>query len=143
MRVFASGSFDLIHAGHVRYLKASAQLGSELHVSVAADAYIRNKKGKGYPIYPYAERVEILSNLACVTEIHEAPAATPEAFKLDAPRLLELIQPDIVTGGWEGSGEHWARPLASEFGYIFVRIDCEVTHTTNIVEKILELHAHR
>ena len=140
MKVLASGSFDLVHAGHIRYLKESAKLGSELHVSIAGDAYIRNKKGDGYPIYPYPQRAEIISNLKFVTKTYEAPAATPALFRLDVERLLRIIKPDIVTGGWEGTGEHWARPLARKFGYLFVRLDCEVTHTTDIVTKILELN---
>lgn len=136
MRVFASGSFDLVHAGHIEYLRQSAMLGDELHVSIAVDEYIKKKKGPGYPIYPYEQREFIIESLGFVTKVYEAPATTPEEFREDARRLIKLIQPAIITTGWERTAEHWAKQVAKDYGIMFVSLCCEVVHTTDIIEKI-------
>ena len=62
--VFANGAFDLLHAGHVRYLEAARREGDWLAVGVNSDASVRRSKGNGRPIVPESERVEILAALA-------------------------------------------------------------------------------
>jgi len=56
--VLANGCFDLLHVGHIRYLRAARRLGDVLFVGVNGDAAVRRLKGPGRPLVPAAERVE-------------------------------------------------------------------------------------
>jgi D-glycero-beta-D-manno-heptose 1-phosphate adenylyltransferase len=67
--VFANGAFDLLHAGHVRYLAAARREGDFLLVGVNSDASVRAAKGDGRPIVPEAERAEIVAALGCVDAV--------------------------------------------------------------------------
>ena len=59
--VLANGCFDLIHAGHIRYLKDSKARGDILVVALNSDSSVRRLKGKGRPILPEKERAEIIA----------------------------------------------------------------------------------
>ncbi|MGO9490015.1 MAG: adenylyltransferase/cytidyltransferase family protein [Solirubrobacteraceae bacterium] len=59
--VLTSGSFDLIHLGHVKYLERAKQLGDVLAVGVDSDAKIRRRKGEDRPMVPELERLEMLA----------------------------------------------------------------------------------
>lgn len=61
--VFANGCFDILHAGHIRYLREAKSLGDILVVGVNSDASARKLKGEGRPYTPETERLEILSCL--------------------------------------------------------------------------------
>ena len=64
--VLANGCFDLLHAGHVRYLEAAKRLGDRLVVAINSDESVRALKGEGRPLMPAAERAEILASLSDV-----------------------------------------------------------------------------
>ena len=68
--ILASGAFDGLHAGHVRYLQMAKRLGhgQPLHVAVAPDAYIRAEKGRE-PYWSQADRMQTVFALACVDEV--------------------------------------------------------------------------
>ena len=90
--VFTNGVYDLLHPGHVRYLKAARALGDALIVGVNSDRSVRAIKGPMRPITPELERVEILSALECVD------AAV--VFDEDTPAdIIKAIQPDILVKG--------------------------------------------
>ena len=59
--VFTNGCFDLIHPGHVRYLRAAKRLGDVLVVGVNSDASVRRLKGSGKPLVPQRDRCEVLA----------------------------------------------------------------------------------
>jgi len=67
--VLANGCFDLIHVGHIRYLKESRKTGDILVVALNNDSSVRKIKGKGRPILSESERIEILSSFSCVDYI--------------------------------------------------------------------------
>ncbi len=96
--VFTNGCFDLIHAGHVRLLNQAKKLGDILVVGLNSDASVRRIKGRGRPILPLRDRIEVLVNLKCVD--HVVP------FSEDTPRrLIEKIRPDVlIKGGDWGAG---------------------------------------
>src|SRR6476660_3607580 len=71
----ANGAFDLLHVGHVRYLRAAKELGGRLVVAVNSDVSVRALKGEGRPLVPAEERAEILAALADV----DAAVIFPEA----------------------------------------------------------------
>lgn len=90
--ILTNGCFDLLHVGHVRYLRAAKQLGGKLVVGLNADESVRALKGEGRPIMPAAERAEILAALADV----DAIVIFPEP---DVRALIREIRPDIHAKG--------------------------------------------
>ncbi len=64
--VFTNGCFDLLHAGHVRYLEKARALGDRLILGVNSDASVRGLKGEGRPVQPEADRAAILAALESV-----------------------------------------------------------------------------
>jgi rfaE bifunctional protein nucleotidyltransferase chain/domain len=64
--VFTNGCFDLLHAGHVRYLQQARELGDALAVGLNSDLSVRELKGEGRPINPQDDRAEVLAALGCV-----------------------------------------------------------------------------
>lgn len=90
--VFTNGVFDLLHVGHVRYLRAARALGDRLIVAVNSDASARALKGPGRPILPELARAELVAALRPVSAviIFSAP---------DAGELLRRLRPDIHAKG--------------------------------------------
>lgn len=88
----ANGCFDLLHVGHVRYLRAARELGDRLVVAVNSDESVRGLKGEGRPIMPAAERAEILAALAAV----DAVVIFPER---DVRAIIQEIRPDFQAKG--------------------------------------------
>lgn len=64
--VFTNGCFDLLHAGHVRYLRQARALGDALAVGLNSDRSVRELKGEGRPVNPQDDRAEVLAALGCV-----------------------------------------------------------------------------
>jgi D-glycero-beta-D-manno-heptose 1-phosphate adenylyltransferase len=90
--ILTNGCFDLLHVGHVRYLRAAKQLGGRLIVAVNSDASTRTLKGEGRPRVPGDERAEILAALSDVDAITVFDA-------LDVTELIRLLRPDIHAKG--------------------------------------------
>lgn len=90
--VFTNGCFDILHAGHVRYLKESKKLGDILIVGLNSDSSIKKIKGPMRPINDESDRAEVLGGLESVDFI--------VIFNEDTPaKLLDVIKPDIYTKG--------------------------------------------
>jgi rfaE bifunctional protein nucleotidyltransferase chain/domain len=64
--VFTNGCFDILHAGHVRYLSAAKQLGDILVIGLNGDASVRELKGEGRPLNPQEDRAEVMAALEAV-----------------------------------------------------------------------------
>jgi rfaE bifunctional protein nucleotidyltransferase chain/domain len=94
----ANGAFDLLHVGHVRYLRAAKQLGGKLIVAVNSDESIRALKGEGRPLMSGQERAEILAALSDV----DAVIIFPES---DVRALIGEIRPDIHAKGTDYTAE--------------------------------------
>ena len=88
-RVVATGTFDILHPGHLWYLEESAKLGDELFVIVARDANIRHKPK---PIIPEEQRCAMVAALRPVTQ---ALLGDRE----DMFRPIRMLRPDIITLG--------------------------------------------
>src|SRR5271154_2552974 len=88
----ANGCFDLLHVGHVRYLRAAKQLGGRLIVAINSDESVRALKGEGRPLMPAEERAEILSALADVD-------AVVIFSEHDVRALIREVRPDIHAKG--------------------------------------------
>jgi len=88
----ANGAFDLLHVGHVRYLRAAKGLGGRLVVAMNSDASVRALKGEGRPVIPENERAEIVAALADV----DAVVIFSEP---DVRAIIREIRPDIQAKG--------------------------------------------
>lgn len=90
--VLANGGFDLLHVGHIRYLRGAKALGGKLLVAVNSDSSLRKLKGEGRPLTRAAERAEILAALEDVDAIviFDEP---------DVRALIREIRPDIHAKG--------------------------------------------
>lgn len=88
----ANGNFDLLHVGHVRYLRGAKALGGKLVVAINSDDSVRTLKGEGRPLMPENERAEIVAALADV----DAVIIFPE---LDVRGIIREIRPDIQAKG--------------------------------------------
>jgi rfaE bifunctional protein nucleotidyltransferase chain/domain len=88
----ANGCFDLLHVGHIRYLRAAKQLGGRLIVAINSDESVRGLKGEGRPLMPAEERAEILSALADVD-------AVVIFSEQDVRALIREVRPDVHAKG--------------------------------------------
>jgi rfaE bifunctional protein nucleotidyltransferase chain/domain len=93
-----NGCFDVLHVGHVRYLRAARELGGKVVVAVNSDASVRALKGEGRPVMPVAERAEILAALADVDVV----VVFPED---DVRALIREIRPDLHAKGTDYTAE--------------------------------------
>lgn len=96
--VFANGCFDVLHAGHVRYLEAAKQLGDILVVAVNTDISVRLIKEPGRPLLPEAARARLVAALECVDYVILFDDPTVE-------RLLQTLQPEVHAKGTDYSEE--------------------------------------
>jgi D-beta-D-heptose 7-phosphate kinase/D-beta-D-heptose 1-phosphate adenosyltransferase len=92
MIVFTNGCFDILHRGHIEYLKKSKSLGTYLIVGINSDNSVRRLKGEGRPFNNQWDRKYVLEELRCVDEVI--------IFEEDTPyELIKKIGPDIITKG--------------------------------------------
>jgi D-beta-D-heptose 7-phosphate kinase/D-beta-D-heptose 1-phosphate adenosyltransferase len=90
--VFTNGCFDILHRGHIEYLRQSKGLGDRLIVGLNSDASVRRLKGEGRPINNQEDRAALLRALRFVDEVIVFSADTP----ID---LITMMRPDIITKG--------------------------------------------
>ncbi len=90
--VFTNGCFDLLHAGHIKFLEDSRRLGDLLVVALDSDASVRLVKGEGRPVIGAAQRLRILAALEAVdyVTLFESPRL---------PEVLAGLKPDVLTKG--------------------------------------------
>ncbi len=96
--ILANGCFDLLHVGHVRYLRGAKALGGKLVVAINSDASVRELKGVGRPLMPAAERAEILAAIEDVDAIviFDEP---------DVRALIREMHPDVQAKGTDYTRE--------------------------------------
>ena len=113
--VLTNGCFDVIHAGHVAYLRDAKNQGDVLVVGINVDDQVTAMKGDGRPVYTLADRMAILSELACVDYV--IPFEEPTSH-----RLIESVMPDLfVKGGDYAPDEINEYELVKQLG-----IECRV-----------------
>ncbi len=96
--ILANGCFDLLHVGHIRYLRGAKSLGGKLVVAMNSDDSVSCLKGAGRPLMPAAERAEIIAALSDVDAvvIFEEP---------DVRALIREIRPDVQAKGTDYARE--------------------------------------
>ena len=90
--VWTNGVFDVLHAGHLASLRAARAFGDVLIVGINADATVRAAKGPSRPVFPVAERAEMLAALEVVDHVVVFDEPTPV-------EVLAKVQPDVHTKG--------------------------------------------
>ncbi len=130
--ILANGGFDLLHVGHVRYLRGAKALGGKLVVAVNSDVSLRALKGEGRPIMPEQERAEIVAALADV----DAVVIFPE---LDVRPIIREIRPDVQAKGTDYTAESVPeRDTVAEFGgRVEIVGDAKDHSTTEIIRSRL------
>src|SRR5262245_55848817 len=131
--VLTNGCFDLLHAGHVRYLEQARQLGDALAVAINGDESVRALKGTGRPLNSAADRAEVLAALESVDFVTLFSEAR-------ATRVIEAVQPAIYVKG----GDYTRETLDAEEVAALERIGSEITtlpsvpgkSTTELIKRI-------
>jgi D-beta-D-heptose 7-phosphate kinase/D-beta-D-heptose 1-phosphate adenosyltransferase len=132
---FTNGCFDILHAGHCRYLREAAKTGDILILALNSDSSVRSIKGKKRPLVPEAERATVLASLEFVDFVTLFDEPTP----LD---LIEYLQPDVLVKGGDWTEDKVVgRDAVMAWGgsVVIVPLTPGVS-TTNIVEKILRVY---
>ena len=96
LKVYTGGTFDLVHSGHVNFLRRCAEIGT-VTIALNTDEFIENYKGKP-PVMSYEERFMLLSEFRCVTNI------IPNYGNADSTIAIDEVSPDIIA-----IGSDWAR----------------------------------
>jgi rfaE bifunctional protein nucleotidyltransferase chain/domain len=129
--VFANGAFDLLHAGHVRYLAGARREGTWLLVGVNSDASVARSKGPGRPVIPAAERAEIVAALESVDAV--------VVFEEDSPSaLLAELKPHVHAKGTDYTSDSVPERdvVASNGGRTAIVGDPKDHATTDLIERI-------
>ena len=134
--VTTNGSFDLLHLGHLRYLKEARAQGDVLIVGLNSDASVRKYKGPLRPIHTELQRAEALLSLRPVDYVVIFGEVVPMPF-------IELICPDVHVNGAEyGEDCIEAETVARLGGRLHLVARNAGLSSTNLIERILTLH-HR
>ena len=132
--IFTNGCFDILHSGHVNYLRQAKDMGDVLIVGLNNDESIRRLKGKERPVNTLENRVEVLSALACVDYV--VPFGS---IRDDTPlNLIKIIRPDVFVKG----GDYKHKHLPEE--KMLRRMGCQIAFipfvynqsTTKLIEKV-------
>lgn len=133
--VVANGHFDLLHVGHLRYLRSAKAEGDILVVALNNDASVASLKGEGRPIVPAVERAELLAALEPVDYV--------TIFEGDSPApLLEDLKPDVHCKGTDyGSPERVPEyPVVRAYGGRTALVGDPKDHATSeLIQKIKAL----
>ncbi|MDD5771912.1 MAG: D-glycero-beta-D-manno-heptose 1-phosphate adenylyltransferase [bacterium] len=90
--VFTNGCFDILHRGHIRYLKKAKKCGDILVIGLNTDSSVKTIKGPDRPIIPEKDRAEIMASLDMVDYVVLFSESTPY-------NLIKLLKPDILVKG--------------------------------------------
>jgi rfaE bifunctional protein nucleotidyltransferase chain/domain len=132
--VFTNGVFDLLHPGHIDYLRKARNLGTHLIVAVNTDESTRRIKGENRPLIELAQRAEVLAALEMVSYVTWFDEDTPE-------QIIRHVKPNVLVKGGDWPIDQIAgKDFVESYGGKVLNIPFEKEYsTTNIVERILKL----
>ncbi len=133
--VFTNGCFDILHAGHTRYLREARKLGDVLILALNSDSSVRSIKGPMRPIVPQAERAEVVAALDSVDYVTVFDELTPL-------ELIEFLRPDVIVkgGDWAEKDIVGAESVRKWGGRVAIMPEIEGASTTNIIDKVLQVY---
>ena len=128
--IMTNGCFDLLHAGHVAYLEQARALGDRLCVAVNSDASVKILKGNSRPINKLAERMTVLSALACVDWVVPFEEETPE-------RIYTKLLPDVLVKGGDYNADQvvGGNAVIKSGGEVKILQFVEGQSTTSMIDK--------
>ncbi len=129
--VFTNGCFDLLHAGHARYLAQARAQGDVLIVGLNSDESVRQLKGDGRPLLAMDDRAQLLAALGVVDFVVPFSELTPQS-------LIEEITPSVLVKGadWKGKGVVGSEWVERHGGRVFFADFLDGRSTTGLVERI-------
>jgi len=129
--VLANGCFDVLHVGHIRYLKGARELGDILVVGVNSDEQVAIQKGPGRPVLPAMDRAEIVAALESVTYVTIFDEPTVE-------ELLLTLKPDVHAKGTDYTTESVPeRDVVRSYGGEVAIVGDPKDHSTSeIIERL-------
>ena len=129
--VFTNGCFDILHAGHVRYLTEAKKLGDVLVVGLNSDDSVRKLKGEGRPVNPAADRAEVLAGLRAVDQVVVFDEDTAE-------EMVRQLQPDVYVKGGDYSLDRLPESsIVAAYGGRTVLVPMvEGRSTSNVIRKL-------
>ena len=128
--VFTNGCFDVLHVGHVTYLRFAKGYGDVLLVGVNEDESVRRAKGPARPVNPLADRMEVLAALECVDAV--------ASFAEDTPKhLIERVTPNVLVKGadWADKGVVGREWVEAHGGQVVLAPLVPGKSTTGILER--------
>jgi rfaE bifunctional protein nucleotidyltransferase chain/domain len=133
--VFTNGCFDILHAGHTRYLREARKMGDALILALNSDSSVRSIKGPMRPIVPEAERAEVVGALDSVDYVTVFDELTPL-------ELIEFLRPDVIVkgGDWAEKDIVGAETVRKWGGRVAIMPEIEGASTTNIIDKVLQVY---
>jgi rfaE bifunctional protein nucleotidyltransferase chain/domain len=128
---FTNGCFDILHVGHVRYLREAKKTANVLVLALNSDASVQSIKGEKRPLVPEEERAEILAALEFIDFVTIFGEITPL-------ELINYLKPDILIkgGDWPEDKVVGRDDVKKWGGRVIIIPEVEGKSTTNIVEKI-------
>ncbi len=131
--VFTNGCFDLLHAGHIRYLQTAAAFADIFILGLNSDSSVRKLKGLRRPIMSQGDRALLLSALEAIDCVVIFDEETPE-------RLIETVLPDVLVKGGDYIAEDIVgyQTVTKNGGRVEVVSFVEGKSTTGIVNLIME-----
>lgn len=136
--VFTNGCFDILHAGHIKYLEEAARKGDILIIAANDDASVTRLKGEDRPINTLESRMYLLASLRCVDAVC--------SFDTDTPlEVIKTLQPDVLVKGGDYKPEDivGTEEVYSWGGKVEVIPFVEGYSTTKIESRILDLYKKR
>jgi D-beta-D-heptose 7-phosphate kinase/D-beta-D-heptose 1-phosphate adenosyltransferase len=135
--VFTNGCFDILHIGHIEYLKFSRQHGDVLVIGLNTDRSVREQKGDKRPFVSEDERARLISALEDVSYVILFDELTPE-------KLIRRIKPDVLVKGedWKEKGVVGREFVESYGGKVVLAPFVNNVSTTDIVTRILERNSN-
>ncbi len=133
--IFTNGCFDILHAGHTRYLREAKKLGDVLILALNSDDSVRSIKGPNRPIVPEAERAEVVASLESVDYVTVFSELTPL-------ELIEFLQPTVIVkgGDWAEKDIVGAEAVRKWGGRVAIMPEIEGASTTNVIDKIRKVY---
>jgi D-beta-D-heptose 7-phosphate kinase/D-beta-D-heptose 1-phosphate adenosyltransferase len=124
--IFTNGCFDILHKGHIDYLKKSKALGAKLIVGLNSDQSVKKLKGSSRPYNNQNDRKTVLESLEFVDEVIIFDEETPY-------ELIKRIRPDVITNGGDYTSD---RVVGNDLSEVVIIPYIEGYSTTNILEKL-------
>jgi len=135
---FTNGCFDILHVGHVRYLREAKKTADVLVLALNSDSSVRLLKGEERPLVPEKERAEILAALEFIDFVTIFEELTPL-------ELINYLKPDILIkgGDWPEEKIVGREEIKGWGGRVAIIPEVEGKSTTNIVEKIKDSYCSK